>query len=209
MHFKRFGGDNRDQGKGFVFHSLGRELRDFHVDPMITDADLPAGPLREGYVEGYRRFLRLSDSHQIVNSALTYCGNVPVMRNGKSESYFKPHFDMTYDLFLDPDTGIASGGREYVPRGILSMLLPEKSDRVLLIYVSANRNGRDWRWLLSQLDVWFKCPTRAFVCDLGGNGILFLSNQWNDRLKFMRGALRNAFGPFAEWRITDYAVLEA
>jgi hypothetical protein len=51
VRFRRFGGDNRDQGKGFVFYHLAGLLRDFRVDPMVTDEGLPPGPGRRAFVE--------------------------------------------------------------------------------------------------------------------------------------------------------------
>src|SRR5205823_5793144 len=101
-----------------------------------TDENLPAGPQREAYVEAYRRFLRLGDRDQIVNGELNYRGNFKVARNGKKESYFQPHFDVEYDLFLDPDKGIGKGGCEHVPYRVIPDFIPSGSQRVLLVYVS-------------------------------------------------------------------------
>jgi hypothetical protein len=201
MHFRRFGGDNRDQGKGFVFHHLGGLLHDFRVDPMVTDEELLPGPQRQAFLEAYRRFLRLDDAHRIVNGDIDYRGGTRVIRDGRSEPYFQPHIGADYDLFLDPGTGIGEGGREYVPRRVIADLVPNGAERVLLVYVSWNRNDPAWRWLLDQVPGWAGGRLQGFVCDLGGNGILFLSNKGNDRLKYMRGTLTTAFGPVAEWRV--------
>ena len=80
-------------------------------------------------------------------------------------------------------------------------LLPDESDRVLLIYVSMNRNDVSWGWLFDQVRNAGGGKLQGFLCDLGGNGILFLSHRGNDRLRFMRGTLRCVFGPMAEWRL--------
>jgi len=201
MHFRKFSGDNRDQGKGFVFHHLGAVLRNFRVDPMVTDDNLPAGADRDEFIEAYRRFLRLADGHQIVNGQINYQGAVPVIRNGRTESYFAPHFGGDDDLFLDPDVGIGERGLEYVPYRVILELLPDKSERVLLVYVSSNRNDPTWQWLLDQTSMRTGGRLQAFVCDLGGNGILFLARKGNSRIEFMRDVLRNAFGPVKEWRV--------
>lgn len=123
------------------------------------------------------------------------------MREGKVESYFQPHIGAEYDLFLDPDTGIGERGGEYVPYRVIPDLLPAGSGRVLAVYVSSNRNDGTWRWLLDQVAGWAGGRLQAFVCDRGGNGIIFLAFQGNDRLKFMPGTLTNDFDPVAEWRV--------
>jgi hypothetical protein len=168
MHFRKYSGDNRDQGKGFVFHHLADQLRNFRIDPMVTDENLPAGPQRQAFIEAYRRFLRLADGHQIVNGDINYLGGTPVVRTGKTESYFHPHINTEYDIFLDPDTGIGERGREFVPYRVISDLLPAASERVLAVYVSSNRNDVTWRWLLDQVAGWADGRLQAFVCDLGG-----------------------------------------
>lgn len=201
MHMQRFGGDNRDHGKGFVLHHLSDELRDLRVDPMVTDDDLVPGPDRGAFTDAYRRFLRLADGHQIVNGQLSYRGNAPVLRDGKEEPYFQPHFGQEYDLFLDPDIGIGEGGCEYVPVRVIPDLVRAGSERVLLVYVTSNWSDPTWKWLLDQASQWADGRLQAFVCDLGGSGILFLANKGNDRLKYMRGNLSNVFGPLKEWRV--------
>src|SRR5690242_15180041 len=117
MKLRKYGGDNRDHGKGFVFHHLADQLRDFHVDPMISDEDLPAGAQRLPYLDAYRRFLRLADTGRIINGDANYRGaRTVVVRNGVEEPYFEPHIKTDYDLFLDPDNGIGDSGPKHVPR---------------------------------------------------------------------------------------------
>ena len=168
---------------------------------MVTDEDLPPGPQRQSFIEAYRRFLRLADGHRIVNGDLTYRGGGTVVRGGREESYFRPHVGHGGDLFLDPDTGIGGRGCRYFPCGVIGDLLPAGAGRVLLVYVSTNRNDASWRWLLDRVPRWAEGRLQAFVCDLGGNGILFLANKCNDRVKYMRGTLSNVFGPVAQWRV--------
>jgi hypothetical protein len=201
VRFRGFGGDNRDLGKGFVFHHLAGLLRDFRVDPMVTDEDLPPGPGRRAFVEAYRRFLRLADGDRVVNGDVDYRGGGTVLRGGREEPYFGPHVGHDGDLFLDPDTGVGGRGSGYVPCGVIGQLLPAGAERVLLVNVSADRKDATWRRLLGRVPRWADGRLQAFVCDLGGNGILFLANKGNGRMKFMRGTLKNVFGPVAEWRV--------
>ena len=96
---------------------------------MITD-ELPWS---ENDIETYGRLLRLESSNQICHSQSTF--------SGKRNEYFALLPDTT-DLFLDPDTGIAtaSARRKHVKTSELGRLLAN-SDRVLMVYQHSARGS--------------------------------------------------------------------
>jgi hypothetical protein len=118
-----FLGDALDHWKGSLFESMQKAevLKNFAVDPMASD--LPAW--NEQDFDLFARLLRVRRSqvvphqHSLVNRA----------------SYFK---EITHsgDLFLDPDTGIATGKRpteKHIAPGEIRSLI-DASDRVVAVY---------------------------------------------------------------------------
>jgi hypothetical protein len=137
-------GDALDHWKGsFLSTLLTKELiANVAVDPMITD-DKPW--LKED-IDTYRKLLRLEPRNQICHDQTTFPGE------RTREEYFH-EIPQTGDVFLDPDTGIAtrhiSGTRnkQYIKICEIRELLG-RSDRILIIYQHSPRlsspNQFDW-----------------------------------------------------------------
>ncbi|SRR6266571_3761248 len=118
-------GDALDHWKGSLFQFLIAEglLRDFGVDPMATDSTAWTAA---DYAL-FARLLRLSESQ-----ILRHESPLAARRN-----YFA---EITHsgDLFLDPDTGIDTGGGspvdKYVKPGELATLLQRPDARLVAVY---------------------------------------------------------------------------
>jgi hypothetical protein len=118
-------GDALDHWKGSLFEYLQAErvVRDFVVDPMATDAD----KWTEDDFGLYACLLRIKLEQIIRHKAFVT----------DRSSYFA-EIGQNGDLFLDPDTGIATDGAspiaKYVkPRDVVA-LLQSPSDRLVAIY---------------------------------------------------------------------------
>jgi hypothetical protein len=203
MNFDSFGGDNRDHGKGFVLDAIAPLLQGFQVDPMISNQDWPTRPLqeRETWLGWYRWFLRLQPDHQIANAATPFNGKADVERGGLMQPYFAPHIGKEHDLFLDADTGVGDGGREHVPYRVIGEMLSKASTRLLMVYVTPSFNNPSGLIELSRINEWFPTRFGGFVCDLGGNQIMFLAVAGNERLASVKSALKERLGPFADRRV--------
>jgi len=118
----RFLGDALDHWKGSLFASLSREgiLRNFAVDPMASD--LPAWQPEDFLL--FARLLRV-DRSQIVKHQAGLNDRV---------RYFA-EISHSGDLFLDPDTGVATGrgSQQHVTASEIARLMAG-SDRVLGVY---------------------------------------------------------------------------
>jgi hypothetical protein len=118
-------GDALDHWKGSLFEYLSNVgvLRDFAVDPMASDL------LRwtKADYSLFARLLRINED-QLVRHQVT-------LRN--RSGYFN-EIPQKGDLFLDPDTGIATGRvnqkYQYIMPREVAMLIPESNDRLLAIY---------------------------------------------------------------------------
>ncbi len=127
MNLAKFGGDNRDHGKGFILSSLGNVLNDLHVDAMITDGESRDQDNFSQMLDSYRRFLRLTENQPIINSEQRYRGGTRINRGGNQEDYFQPHYGKSNDLFLDPDDGIhREGGSKDVTPAVIERLIPKE-----------------------------------------------------------------------------------
>lgn len=203
MNLSSYAGDNRDHGKGFVIHALRQSLDHLHVDAMITDQPWPNSKT-ESSLNKYREFLRLPDVAEIVNAQTRYQGGTLIKRNGKAEDYFQPHYGQDYDLFMDPDDGIhIDGGSKDVKPSVVEKLLPTGTSRVLMIYITPTRDTREGCTFNDHFTRWFGGKFSAFLCWLGGNGILFLARSENERLKELKSDLSDALGPFSASHIQD------
>jgi len=127
----KFLGDALDHWKGCLISILlnSRLIRNIAVEPMITDAR----PWSKDDLETYRRLLRLESTSLICHDQSTF--------SGSREEYFGA-VPKDVDVFLDPDTGIATGtgGRKHVKILELGKLLA-KSDRVLMVYQHSARGS--------------------------------------------------------------------
>lgn len=118
----RFLGDALDHWKGSIFESLqnGGVLQDFAVDPMVSDHT-------DWQPEDFALFVRLLrvEQRQLISHKFPLADRI---------AYFR-EIGHTGDLFLDPDTGIATGrpSIEHVAPSEAARLL-ESSERLLLVY---------------------------------------------------------------------------
>ena len=118
-------GDALDHWKGWLFEFLEGEgfLRDFAVDPMASDGTL----WTPHDYELFARLLRVTDAQ--------------ILRHGRSLAGRTEYFaeiEHTGDLFVDPDTGIDTGGcspaDKYVTPQDLVDLLRRSHKRVVAVY---------------------------------------------------------------------------
>lgn len=121
-------GDALDHWKGSVIEFIGeKELR---VVPMITDRD-------KWTPEDFDTYARLL--HRNTDEILKQ-GKDDLFSNRTRSSYFCGLGE--HDLFLDPDTGVASSEKpekEHISPSEIAGLLPGSSSRLLLIYQHASR----------------------------------------------------------------------
>ena len=118
-------GDALDHWKGSLFEFLEGEgfLRDFAVDPMASDGALWTPHDHELFA----RLLRVTDAQ--------------ILRHGQALAARTEYFaeiEHTGDLFVDPDTGIDTGGcspaDKYVTPQDLVELLQRSHKRVVAVY---------------------------------------------------------------------------
>lgn len=203
MHANFFG-DNKDHGKGFVLSSLFAKMDStwaIQVDPMLSDRawdSIDDG----GKIRAYRRFLRLANYCPLINETKRYEGLTKVIRNGKKECYFEPHFNHTFDIFFDANTGIGKGGADYLPKQILPKLIPVASPRVVLVFQSRHRlkTKADFEIkVISDISVY---DLDSFLCFLGQDTyIVFVGEKGNQRLADFKAIMNSAFHPFQSMRI--------
>jgi hypothetical protein len=121
----KFLGDAFDHWKGSLFDSLraARVLHDFAVDPMASD-------VKSWKPEDFRlfaRLLRITPAHLIPH-------RVPFQDR---VGYFD-EISHAGDLFLDPDTGVATGPVKepdhYLYPSEIKQLLDASANRLLIIY---------------------------------------------------------------------------
>ena len=119
-------GDALDHWKGSLFEYLQSKgaLRHFAVDPMATDRD----PWDEADFSVLARFLRIKGDQIIKHKECLLHAR---------DRYFR-EIAHGGDLFLDPDTGIATAGckpiKKHVKPSELAVLLCSPSDRVVAVY---------------------------------------------------------------------------
>ncbi len=133
----KFLGDAFDHWKGALIVILSNKflIRNVVVEPMITDST----PWSKENLETYRRLLKLGSTSIICHGNATFSGG--------REEYFH-EIPQEGDVFLDPDTGIATGNatRKHVKVLELEKLLG-KSNRVLMVYQHSGRGSLHKRLL--------------------------------------------------------------
>jgi len=185
-------GDALDHWKGSLFEYLANAgvLRDFAVDPMASD--LPEWTKADYAL--FARLLRINEA-QLVRHQVT-------LRN--RFEYFN---EITHkgDLFLDPDTGIATGSvhtvEQYIRPQEVGFLLGEPANRLLGIYqhVRAQRVSARVDDCLDKL----KEEIGGFgwcSYESGTVAMIFLSRRV-DRTNEVAAALKGLLGSHAERRI--------
>ncbi len=124
----KFMGDALDHWKGSLFHFLSEAqlLRDFAVDPMATDQEA----WNEADFDLLARLLRVR-SEQIIRHQVS----------SRERTKYFGEISHKGDLFLDPDTGVATGSakEEHVSPSEIWQLLDDPADRLLVIYQSSCR----------------------------------------------------------------------
>ena len=190
-----FLGDALDHWKGSLFQSLqdGGVLRDFAVDPMASDLALwkPVDFLL------YAKLLRI-DRSQITPH---------VCNLADREKYFT-EIAQTGDLFLDPDTGVATGKRVSIqhiaPSDIATLL--GSSNRLLLVYQHvrakrvSDRVNEVCGVLRSQIPDCQWCSYES-----GSVAMLFLARN-SRRIETVRRHFANLLGHHATTRIRSIEV---
>lgn len=119
----QFLGDALDHWKGSLFESLQKAqlLRDFAADPMVSDFD----SWQEEDFKLLARLLRVMPN-QIIRH---------LIRLQNRAKYFA-EISHRGDLFLDPDTGVATGRvkKAHVSPAEIVQLLDNSPERLLVIY---------------------------------------------------------------------------
>ena len=188
----RFLGDAFDYWKGSIFLRLqkGRILKDFSVDPMLTDPE-------DWHTVDFQLYADLLQIRwdQIIQ-------HTKKLREDR-EKYFAEVMH-TGDLFVDPDTGItlrdASHAEKYIRVREVHQLLGEKLSRVLCIYqhVRAKKTRDRVGELISALSVGntiyccsYETPTVA---------MLFVSREQN-RIEQVNKYFKNYLGGHSAMRL--------
>jgi hypothetical protein len=118
-------GDALDHWKGSLFEFLQREdlLEDFAVDPMATDL----ASWQEGDYELFAKLLKVRRNQVLTHSV-----------SPRDRSRYLFEIKHKGDIFLDPDTGVATGrvarSEQYVGLRDLWSLLPNGLNRLVVVY---------------------------------------------------------------------------
>ena len=185
-------GDALDHWKGALIELLGdNRLR---VVPMLTDRD------------------RWTQQHFETYARLLHRKPVDILKKGK-EDLFSSRTRHDYfcdlgedDLFLDPDTGIASdekAKKEHVSPSEIAGLLSEPRSRMLLIYQHASRRKdglREKLELLRSTQCLRGC--HIFAYDSGAVSMVVIS-QNRERSDEALARLKCWLGPVASTRIIN------
>jgi hypothetical protein len=166
----RYLGDAFDHWKGSLFESLQQAavLRDLAVDPLDTDPE----DWEEADRALFARLLRIEQSNVVSHQQSLIAHR---------EIYFQ---EITHqgDLFMDPDTGIATSrganASHYLRPAELHDLLDSQPDRVVAVYqhISHQRTRERISTVLSVLS----STNRHFACcsyESGTVAMLFLSQN--------------------------------
>lgn len=122
----RYLGDALDHWKGSLFENLQQAdlLRNFTVDPMATDAD-------DWQPSDFALFARLLRVGQ--NQIINHRRSLALDRSG-----YMREIEHRGDIFLDPDTGIATSRvkniSQYVRPAEIHDLLNRQQERVVAVY---------------------------------------------------------------------------
>jgi hypothetical protein len=176
-------GDAFDHWKGSIIELLSGSLSDIHVDPMLTDIDI----WKPSHFETYAKLLRVPFDN-IIRYKSTY-------ENIKDE----------WDLFLDPDTGIAppsSCGKKHLCLKNINDLLPSTSKRLLLIYQHSFRKENYVQDKLNQIKNDRNLKGCHFIGYWSGNfvSMIFISRS-KQRINKVKASFNSWLGDIASTRI--------
>ena len=189
-------GDALDHWKGSLLEQLRESdaLRGLAVDPMASDLSSWA----EGDFALFARLLRVSRS-QIVQHQFGL----------KERSQYFAEIEHRDDLFLDPDTGIATGRvkdpAQYLKPAEVARLLMVSADRLIIVYQHVRAQAVSGR-VDAVLGV-LKCELSKFAwCsyESGTVAMVFLA-QSVDRTTPVASCFRKLLGRHAVSRIRDGA----
>lgn len=184
-------GDALDHWKGSIFERLQRAdlLCNFAVDAMMTDYEVWQSSDRELYAS----LLRVEQS-QIIEHKRLFTVN-------RSE-YFR-EIQHQGDLFLDPDTGIATGRHtsKHIRPAEIHNLLNEQPDRVLAVYqhIRARRTHERIQEVVSALE---RSKQPSIYCSYESSTVamLFLSKNVS-RVDSIRRYFEHLLGTHADRRV--------
>jgi hypothetical protein len=186
-----FLGDAFDHWKGSLIRTLSQQslIRNVTVDPMITDETAWS----EQDLNTYRRLLSLDSSNSVCHGESTFCGD--------RYDYFS-QVPQDIDVFLDPDTGIATSGasRDHVKISELGTLLGN-SDRLLMVYQHSARGSFHGRLEQIQNKLSEGVPgIHCCIYECGRVAMFFLS-MTRSRVQSIQAALTKFLSGTAEVRI--------
>ncbi|MGA2404436.1 MAG: hypothetical protein ABSG91_22485 [Syntrophobacteraceae bacterium] len=194
----RFLGDALDHWKGSIFEQLERTgvFQDFAVDPMASDG----GSWQADDWKLFARLLRINPSqiimHQMNESKLI----------DDRQSYFSM---LTHrgDLFLDPDTGIATcrvnvcqRPQYLMPQELVELMEAEK-ERIVAVY--QHIRAKKTRERLEEILEVVRTDHSRFACcsyESGTVAMIFFS-QSIERIQSVKNHFRSELGRHASGRI--------
>jgi len=186
-------GDALDHWKGSLLEFLRGEgaLRDLAVDPMATDVSRWTA----GDFAVFARLLRVQDDQVLRH-------NFPLaVRSG----YFG-EVRHRGDLFLDPDTGIDTGGlspiAKYVKPADIAFLLQRPRARVLAVYQHVRAQKTSERVNACMASVAREIPDLDWCSyESGGVAMLFFARDEPNRIQAIRLAIERLLGRHADRRL--------
>ncbi|MGH6628181.1 MAG: hypothetical protein ACREB3_00445 [Burkholderiales bacterium] len=182
MNLKHLG-DALDHWKGSVIELIGEKR--LRVLPMLTDQDR----WTSDHFNVYARLLRLKTQH-ILRRKVSFPGQT-------RSTYFSRLRE--YDLFVDPDTGIASDKKrkkEHISPAEIASLLPRSSSRLLLIYQQRFQRKEMKETLKLVLSIDSLRELHRFAYDAGAVGMVFISRS-RKRINGVLSRVRSLLGPVA------------
>lgn len=179
-------GDAIDHWKGSVLQRLGGSLRNLRVLPMFTDPD----PWTEEHLSVYAELLRVRRDRIL-------CSDRRFLNATRDQYFANLRLAPDWDLFVDPDIGVASACMRDVKHICpceLAELLPAHGGRVVLVYQHARRKRDETSGRLPEIiatDALRGCS--AFAYDAGSVAMVILSRE-RTRLHTLRELLIRLLG---------------
>lgn len=184
-------GDAHDHWKGSLIGMLEPVLREIHVLPMFTD-DSPEAVWTDERLNLYARLLRVPAT-RVLHRQLRFTHQTRADYFQKAEE-LNPRFD----LFADPDTGIATGRKgspKHVALQEMARLLPPSSSRLLLVYQHSSRATDYIKDCLKKLSSAAALRGCHFFAYWAGNVSMVFASRDKSRVSEVRHYLYTAFPP--------------
>lgn len=193
MNIKHLG-DAFDFWKGGIIRLLNVSLNDLHVYPMFTDTDV-SNAWTPGCIQLYASLIGVD-----VSKVLLPLTRFETSIRGK---YFKMvDIRADADLFVDPDTGIASdraGKIQHIRLCEINQLLPADSSRIVMIY---QHSWHKITWVddcLKKVCSYHDLKGSATFAYMGSSVAMIFISRSQRRLK----AVHQIFGKFMESTLPD------